>query len=172
VRILTYLDGLSYVQKDAPTVGASLFVDPHDAQVALLGPPPDGQDPPGYAFDDEVPPGYVYLVSSHLAGAMLSPDATPSQRQLAAHIHTAIDKVKFWLEQVHQDAKQLVVLTPAQLSLPSTLSMLDDMVTQTQLASSGQNDPLTGQQQGGVSWICSNIQRMANFEVRAYAASR
>src|SRR5438067_970904 len=86
--------------------------------------------------------------------------ATSSQHQLAAQIHTAIDKVKFWLEQVHQDAKQLVVLTPAQLSLPSTLSTLDDMVTQTQLAYSGENDPLTGQQQGGVSWICSNIQRM------------
>ncbi len=91
IRILDYLDGAASVQKDAPAVGTTLLVDPHDAQVPLLGPAPDGQDPPGYAFDDEVPPGYVYLVSSHLAGAVLSPDATQDQRALAAQIHLAID---------------------------------------------------------------------------------
>ncbi|HZT98172.1 MAG TPA: serine/threonine-protein kinase [Ktedonobacteraceae bacterium] len=168
IRILDYLDGAAYVQKDAPAVGPTLLVSSRDAQVALLGPAPDGQDPPGYSFDDEVPPGYVYLVSSHLGGTVLSPDATQDQRILAASIQAAINRVKNNLEQVHQDAKQLLMMTPDQLLQPSTLSILDDMVTQTQEAYSGQTDPLTGQSQGGTIWIYNNIQRLANFEVKPY----
>jgi hypothetical protein len=39
-----------------------------------------------------------------------------------------------------------------------------------QLAYSGQIDPLTGQAQGGALWIYSNIQRMANFEVKPHVS--
>jgi hypothetical protein len=168
IRILDYLDGAAYVQQDAPAVGLSLLVSQHDAQVALLGPVPHGQEPAGESYENEVPPGYVYLVSMHLDDTVLSPDATQDQRTLAASIQAAIDKVRSRLEQVHQDVKQLLTMTPDQLSQPSTLPLLDDMVTQTQLAYSGQTDPLTGQNQGGVIWICNDIQRMANFEVKPY----
>jgi serine/threonine protein kinase len=168
VRILDYLDGSSFVQKDAPAVGSVLLVDPHDAQVALLGIPPDGQDPPGYSYDDEVPPGYVYLIGSHMAGAVLSPDATQEQRDLAALIHVAIDQDKNWLEQVHQDAKQLVTMNASQLAQPQTLLLLDDIVTQAEHSYHGVTDPATGQQQGGAVWICGNIQRMANFDLQPY----
>jgi hypothetical protein len=145
-----------------------LYVDPKYAQVALLGPPPDGQDPPGYAFDDEVPPGYVYLVSSHLAATVLSPDATPEQRTLAAQIHAALDQVRSWLEKIHQDSGQLITMDETQLAQDSTLSLLDDLVTQAQFAYNGQTDPVTGQLQGGVIWATSNIQRMANFNLKPY----
>ena len=171
IRILDYLDGASYVQKDAPAVGSSLLADPLSAKIALLGPPPDGQDPPGYAFDDEVPPGYVYLVSSHLAGSVLSPDATQDQRSLAAQVHVAIDQVRGWFEQIHQDAKQLLVMDASQLGQPQALTLLNDMVTQAEHAYNGEINPLTGQLQGGVIWVCSNIQRIANFDLQPYKAS-
>lgn len=168
VRILDYLDGPKYVQKDVPAVGSALLVDAQAAQVPLLGPPPADQDPPGYAFSDEPAPGYVYLVSSHLAGTVLSPDATQDQRDLAQKVHVAIDQVKGWLEQVHQDAKQLIVMNADQLGQPQTLSLLDDMVTQAQHAYDGEIDPLNGQLQGGAIWVCSNIQRIANFDLKPY----
>jgi hypothetical protein len=168
IRILDYIDGKSFVQQDEPAVGPALYVDPNYAQVALLGPPPDGQDPPGYAFDDEVPPGYVYLVSSHLAATVLSPDATPEQRTLAAQIHAALDQVRSWLEKIHQDSGQLITMDETQLAQDSTLSLLDDLVTQAQFAYNGQTDPVTGQLQGGVIWATSNIQRMANFNLKPY----
>jgi serine/threonine protein kinase len=171
IRILDYIDGASYVQQDAPAVGGALLVNPHDAQIALLGPQPGEQDPPGYAYNGEVPPGYVYVVSSHLAGAVLSPDATAEQRALAAKIHVEIDTVKTQLERVHQDAKQLVTMNATQQAQSSTLSLLDDMVTQTQYAYTGQPDPQTGEQKGGVIWICNNIQRMAQFDIKLYAVS-
>ena len=168
IRILDYLDGAQYVQKDAPTVGSTLLADPHDSQVALLGPVPDGQDPPGYSFDVEPSPGYIYLVSSHLAGTVLSPDATDEQRSLAAEVHVAIDQTRGWLTQAHDDAKQLLAMNDNQLSQPSALPLLDDLVTQTQKAYVGQTDPTTGELHGGASWICSNIQRIANFELKPF----
>jgi serine/threonine protein kinase len=171
IRALDYLDGASFVRQDAPSVGPVLLSDAHDAQVALLGPPPDGQDPPGYSYDDEVPPGYVYLVSSHMDGAVLSPDATQSQRNLAAQVHLALDQLKSQFEQAHQDAKQLVAMNTQQLGQPQTLLLLDDMVTNAQLAYTGETNPLAGQQQGGVIWICNNIQKMAVFNLQSYKAS-
>ena len=168
IRILDYLDGAKYVQKDAPAVGPTLQTSTLDAQIPLLGPQPDGQDPPGYTFSDEPSPGYIYLVSSHLAGTVLSPDATDEQRSLAAEVHVAIDRTKGWLTKAHDDAKLLLAMDNNQLGQPSTLTLLDDLVTQTQQAYVGQTDPTTGELHGGASWICSNIQRIANFELKPF----
>jgi serine/threonine protein kinase len=168
VRVLDYLDGAAYVQQDAPTVGPILLSDAHAAQIALLGPAPGG---PVYPPSDQFTPGYVYLLSSHLAGAVLSPDATQEQRDRSAQIHRAIDQVKNWLEQIHQDAKQLVAMNSQQLGQPQALSLLDDMVTQAEHAYNGETNPLTGQQQGGAIWICGNIQLMAAFTLLPYKPS-
>ncbi len=168
IRILDYLDGAQYVQKDAPAVGSTMLADPRYSQVALLGPVPDGQDPPGYTFSDEPSPGYIYLVSSHLAGTVLSPDATDEQRSLAAEVHVAIDRTRGWLIKAHDDAKQLLAMDNNQLNQPSTLALLDDLVTQTQQSYVGQTDPTTGELHGGASWISSNIQRIANFELKPF----
>lgn len=168
VRVLDYIDGASYVRQDVPSVGPVLLSDAHDAQIALLGPAPGG---PVYPPTDQFTPGYVYLLSSHLAGAVLSPDATQEQRDRAAQIHIAIDQVRNWLEQVHQDAKQLVAMNAQQLGQQQALSLLDDMVTQAAHAYNGETDPLTGQQQGGAIWICGNIQLMAEFTLQPYKSS-
>jgi len=55
-----------------------------------------------------------------------------------------------------------------QLAQPQALSLLDDLVTNAQYAYTGQTDPLTGQLQGGATWVCSNIQRIANFELKPF----
>ncbi len=168
IRILDYLDGKDHVRADLPAGDPVMLADPLASQVPLLGPQPDGQDPPGYSFSDEPSPGYVYLVESHLAGTVLSPDATADQRDLAARVHVAIDQTRGWLEQIHQDTKQLVVMNKDQLAQPQALSLLDDLVTNAQYAYTGQTDPLTGQLQGGATWVCSNIQRIANFELKPF----
>jgi serine/threonine protein kinase len=170
VRILEYLEGESYVQQDTPQVGTERYADKFSAQIALLGPTPGALDPPGYSYDDEPSPGYVYLVPNHLAGAVLSPDATASQQALAAQIHSAIDQVRGELEQVHRDAQQLVKMDETQLAQPEALVLLNDMVTQADSASNGQIDPQTGQLTGGVTSIYYSIQRMAAFTVKTYQA--
>ena len=72
IRILDTIDGESFVHSDVAP-GTPLLVDARTVQVALLGPTPTNPDPPGYAYGDEVSPGYVYLISEHMAGAIQSP---------------------------------------------------------------------------------------------------
>ncbi len=168
IRILDYIDGKDNVKKDLLPNDPVMLADPLAAQVPLLGPTPDGKDPPGYVFDDEAIPGYVFLIDSHLNGTVLSPDATSDQRDLAAHVHVAINQTRTWLEQAHQDAVQLIKMDTEQLAQPQALSLLDDLVINAQYAYTGKTDPQTGQLQGGATWICSNIQRIANFELKPF----
>jgi eukaryotic-like serine/threonine-protein kinase len=171
VRMLDYLDGVSFVNKDVPP-GTPLLANKQDTQVALLGPAPQDGDPPGYVYQNEAPPGYVYLIQAHMNGAILSPQTTTEQRQLAIQINGGIDSVRHLLAQVYQDAKQLVGLTGAQLLQPSALTLLDDIATQAQYAYTGRPNPSTGIAQGGVLWIYDNLQRLATFDVTPYIASK
>jgi eukaryotic-like serine/threonine-protein kinase len=167
VRILDYLDGASLVHTDVPP-GTPLLADPRDAQVALLGPAPNNPDPPGYGYNGEAPPGYVYLIGIHMEGAIQAPQTTPDQRKLAIQINTGLDNVKRLLASAFRDAKQLSGMTSIQLLQPSSLSLLDDLVTQAQYAYTGQLNPATGQSEGGAIWIYGNLQRLANFDIKPY----
>ena len=168
IRILDYIDGKDNVKKDLLASDPVMLADPLAAQVPLLGPTPDGKDPPGYVFNDEPIPGYVFLIDSHLNGTVLSPDATSEQRDLAAHVHVAINQTRSWLEQAHQDAEQLIKMNNDQLAQPQALSLLNDLVINAQYSYTGKTDPQTGQLQGGATWICSNIQRIANFQLKPF----
>ena len=171
VRILDYLDGVSLVTTDVPP-GTALQVDAHAVQVALLGPAPQDADPPGYVYQNEAPPGYVYLIQQHMNGAILSPQTTQEQHQLAIQINAGIDGVRRWLTQVYTDAKQLVRFTEAQLLQPLALTLLDDIAAQAQYAYTGRPNPSTGVAQGGVLWIYDNLQRLATFDVAPYSAPK
>jgi len=76
-------------------------------------------------------------------GAILSPRSTSDQRKLAIQISRTLNEVKQELEQVRQDAKQLVTMTNAQLLAPSSLSLAEDMLKQAQYAYTGQSSPST-----------------------------
>jgi hypothetical protein len=167
IRILDYVDGASFAHTDT-SPGTPLLVDERTAKVALLGPAPTNPDPPGYAYSDDVPPGYVYLISEHMAGAILSPLTTPDQRKLAVQINTRLDNEKRMFKQIQQDAKQLLQMSDSQLLGTQALTLLNDLATQAQNAYSGQLDPTTGQSDGGSLWIYGNLQRLASFDIRQY----
>jgi len=154
IRILDYLDGLSYVQNDVP-VDSPVLVNERLARVSLLE----------FDIQHQVPPGFLYHIALHLKGLVDSPGATTAQKQLAIQVDTAISKVQALLEQVHQGAKKLVMMTGAQLLQPATLSLLDDMVKHAQDAFVGQFDPTTGEIQDGVTQIHFAIQRLASMDV-------
>ncbi|MEO8970988.1 MAG: hypothetical protein ABI406_05220, partial [Ktedonobacteraceae bacterium] len=153
VRILEYLDGLSNMQKDLPP-GAPVLVDPHIAQVGLLEFNPQQE-----------PPALLYHMGIHLRGLVQSPGASSAQQQLATRIDEAINKVQALLEQVHSDAKKLFALSAAQLVQQPALSLLDDMVTNAQLAFAGQFDATTGTVQNGVTQIHYAIAMLATMNV-------
>ena len=154
IRILDYLDGLNFVQRDVPPE-TPVLVDAHIAQVGLLE----------FAAPNQEPPGLLYHIGIHLNGLVQSPGASTAQKQLATHIDGAINKVQTLLEQVHQDAKKLFAMDAAQLVQTSALSILDDMVTNAQLAFTGQFDPTSGNVQNGVTQIHYAIALLATMDV-------
>ena len=157
IRILDYLDGGTYVNEDVPP-GTPVLIDPRMAQVSLLEFHPQSQDPPGY----------LYHIASHLAGLLRSPGASGDQQRLAIQIHVALDNIRQWLEQVRQDAKELVTMTDDQLLQHAARSLLNDMVTQANDAYVGKLDPATNQLQAGVTQVHIYIQRLATIDVVPY----
>jgi hypothetical protein len=154
VRVLDYLDGEANVQNDVPE-GTPLLVDPVIGKVGLLE----------FDVQNQEPPGYLYHIGLHLDGLVQSPGATAEQRTLATQIDTALNDVLALLQQMRQDAKQLVVMTDAQLLQPASLSLLDDLVKKAQDAFVGQFDPSTGEIQNGVTQIYYAIERLATLDV-------
>lgn len=161
VRILDYLDGSHYVQADVPP-GTPLLVNPRIAPVALLEFDPQNQNPPGYLFH----------INKHLKALTHAPGTSPNQRKLAAQINTYLDNVRYWLEKVHADARQLITMDDAQLLAQATLSLLDDMETQARAAYIGQIDPNTNQVRGGVIQIHFNIQLLATFAIAPFTPAQ
>lgn len=167
IRILDYLDGVSGVQADVPP-GTPLLADTHSVQVALLGPAPQYAQSPGFVYQNEAPPGFLYLVQAHLNGTVLSPQATAPQHQLAIQINASLDAVKLHLTAIYQDAKQLAFLTSAQLLQLSTRTLLTDLATQAQSASTGNSNAATSATPESAIGIYSSLQKLATFNVTSY----
>ena len=160
LRILDYLDGDSNVQADLPAG----ITPPNIAPVALLGSaaPAIGEQP--------LSADYLHEVSGHLSAIAQAPGATQEQRIGIAHINTELNSVRNWLERVHQDARQLVTMSDAQLLSQKAMTLMDEMVMQAFYAYTGQLDPSTGEIQGGVIQINNDIERLAAFNITTYKA--
>lgn len=156
VAILDYLDGSTQVQQDVPP-GTPLAANPQFSQVGMLE-----------LNAGQNPPGYLYHIALHLSGVLASPGSTQYQRNLAIQINTGINNVKGWLGKVRADAIQMVHMDDAHLALTSSLTLLNDMVTQSNNAYMGITNSSTGQVQQGMSQIYVNAQRLATFSVTAY----
>jgi hypothetical protein len=108
----------------------------------------------------------VYLISEHMGGAIESPQTTPDQRALAVQINQGLDREESVLEQVHQDAMQLLSMNDEQLLQPAALSLLNDLASQAQDAYSGQINPSNGEPEDGALWTYTNLQRLVTFDIR------
>ena len=157
IRILDYLDGKNYVQKDVPP-GTPLLIDARTVSVALLEFDPQNQNPPGY----------LYHINRHLQGIVQAPGATAAQQTLAGQIDTGLNILSNTLNLIHNDAKQLINLPQNQLLSNSTLTLLNDMATQADYAFNGKVNAGTNQKQGGAVEIFQNSQRLAAFVVTTY----
>ncbi|HEU5379491.1 MAG TPA: serine/threonine-protein kinase [Ktedonobacteraceae bacterium] len=171
IRMLDYLDGASFVATDVPP-HTPLLTDTREVQVALLGPDPQVIDPPGYVYQNEAVPGYVYLIETHINGVVLSPAIMPDQKDIAVQLIKGIDDLKSQFVQVYQDAKRLMHMSDTQLLQPSTLTMLNDIATHAQYAYTGHPDASHNALQGGALSIYANLQRLATFDVAPYTLAK
>ncbi len=160
IRILDYLDGQTYIQADVPT-GTPLLIDKNIAGVALLEFDKQKQDPPGY----------LDQIGRHLESLNTTPGTSARQRMLADQINPGLNQVTRWLGKVRTDAVQLVGKSPAQLLLPSSLSLLDDMQMQAFFAYVGRLNPSTNEIEPGVIQIHHDLQLLATLDVTPYSSS-
>ncbi len=116
------------------------------------------------------PHNYVDHLLFHMAGVIVSPGATPFQHALALQINRAINNVRAWLGQVHQDAVQLLHMTDQQLGSIPALETLGDLEAHARYASTGQTDPSSGVLQQGAEWIYDNVERLATLDVSPYSS--
>ncbi|GCE17877.1 hypothetical protein [Dictyobacter kobayashii] len=157
VRILDYLDGTQYVQtENIPSDIQPILVDPKIARVALLE-----------VSQSEEPPGYLKHIGNHLREIISSPNVNDSQKKLANEINLAINNVQSWYLGVHDDAAQLIHMSPQQLHQPGTMMTLNHMFKLANNAFVGETDPATNQVKEGVSQIHYEAQRLATFDIMA-----
>ena len=157
-RIIDYLDGATYAQKDLP--GQKLLVDPTIAKIGLLTFDPLTQDPPGY----------LYHIGKHLREITALPETSTEQRSLATQINQAINQVTFWFNVMRNDVLQLYHMNTTQLLGSDGRSLLDSIATYANDAFVGQINS-QAQVAEGVVQIHYEIQRMATFDVRACTAT-
>lgn len=153
-RVLSYLDGSTFLYKDIPG-NAPLLVDERLARVGLL----DVNGP------DQEPPDYVEHINKHLRGLLEANDTSPSLRAQINQLITAINNINHWLTQLRQDSQKLVNMTDAQLKQPSTLTLINDMISNSNNAFAGEVDPSTGQALQGVSWLHDHMELLATINL-------
>jgi hypothetical protein len=158
IRILAYLDGNTpYFWQEVPA-GTPFLGQLPNAAVAVLE----------FDVQNQKPPGYLSEIGTHLNALTQSPGVTQEKRLLAAQIDQSINNMQNWLEQVHQDAKQLINTPTAQYNSPASQSILDDMAANALYAFIGRLDPSISQVQGGMIQIHYSIQSLATFDVTPF----
>jgi hypothetical protein len=153
-RVLSYLDGSTFLYKDIPG-NAPLLVDARLARVGLL----DVDGP------NQEPPDYVEHIDKHLRGLLEANDTSVSLREQINAMITAINNINHWLTQLRQDSQKLLKMSTAQLKQPATLTLLNDMILNSNDAFAGQVDPSTGQALQGVSWLHEHMQLLATINL-------
>jgi serine/threonine protein kinase len=156
VRIIDYLDGIAYAQRDLP--GTPLLVDPIIARIGLLTFDPANQNPPGY----------LYHMDKHLHEISILPETTTAQSKLTLQIDQGINAVNAWDQQIHTDVLNLLTMSDTQLL--GSLSLLDEIATLANDAFVGKVNPL-GQVTYGVTQIHYASQALATFDVQACQAT-
>src|SRR5581483_9277582 len=153
-RVLTYLDGISFIGLDLPA-DAPTLVNDRLARVGLLEVSGQTQDPPGY----------LQHIVHHLNGLLQAGGNTSQLRQEEADLITAMNNADHWLTQVRRDAQQIMKMSDQQLQQPATLNLLNDMIDNANHAYTGQLDPATGQMREGVIWIHDHMQNLATLNI-------
>jgi hypothetical protein len=162
ISMLDYLDGTANVHMDVPP-GTPITADPAIAKVSLLTVDPVAQNR-DLATN---PPGDMDHLPLHLSELLRAPDITPEMRTLTQNILEALGHAKIWLQQVRMNAKQLVAMTPDQLTQDGARLLLDGLVTNATYAYIGQLNPANNTVITGVLQAHYDAQRLATFDITA-----
>jgi hypothetical protein len=164
VQILSYLDGMSFVEQDLPAASANVQtpLDTHLAALGLLNVRGTTQNPPSY----------MDQIAYHLNGLLNAPGSPGNVRVVAGKILPVLSTVTTWLQKLRGDDKSLLAMNDTQLGQSAALSLLDDMVLQASNAYSGTTNTVNGQLEQGVTWIHQQLQSIATITISTYVAGQ
>ena len=111
---------------------------------------------------------YLFRIDFQFITLSQSPGIRPAMKQSSLQIEKELKSLKTKFLAVHDDAKQLLSMTDAQLLRQDALSILDHMQTQANYAFTGQFDPSTGTVHPGVIQFHYQVQQLATFVIQTY----
>jgi eukaryotic-like serine/threonine-protein kinase len=111
-------------------------------------------------------PGYLVHIGEHLDGIVNSPGATQTQKTRAVQIEQDINLMQSPITKANNDAKQLVQMNDQQLE--QALNLRNDLFIQASIAFNGTIGSNTSTPQRSVTTICTEIQKLAQFEVQSF----
>ncbi|GER90807.1 hypothetical protein KDW_49690 [Dictyobacter vulcani] len=154
MRVLAYLDGTTFLYKDLPPK-SPLLVNERLARVGLLevnGP-------------NQEPPSYMAHIDHHLRGLLQADDASAPLRKQMNDLTTSMSDINSWLSQVRSDAQKIVKMDDNQIKQPMTLTLINDMIANSNHAFAGQLDPSTNQMRQGVIWLHDHMESLATLDL-------
>jgi hypothetical protein len=149
IRLLDYLDGSMYAWRESPA-DTPFLIDPKAGRIGLLNMTPD-----------QNPPGILTHVAIHLSGLANAPGHTLAQQHLALQIDQAITIVTALMQNMRKDVVHVLKMDAVHIQQLPALTLLNDIVINATAAYTGQIDAKTGENTGGVLWICQRIQGLA-----------
>jgi hypothetical protein len=153
VAILDTLDGDTAVQQDVPQ-HTPLVVDQSIARKPIL------------SLDPGAPvQGYLLEMSTQLFGFASSPGTSSAAQKLADTINKELSALQKTLEQLRQDAKEILASTDDSQLGP----LFADLLNQATIAYTGQIDASSGARVGGMDLIFSQLQQLTQFSVIQYS---
>jgi hypothetical protein len=158
MRILDYLDGIDYVQRDVPaSTPYQVHIDAPRSTFGIL-----------QFFPIQPLPGYLQHLSVHLIGVTSSPGANNLMREQAAQILASVNIVNRWFELIRKDAIQLIAMKDEQLQNEQASILLNDIAKNADYALNGEIDQVTGDTRLGVERIYDAIQSLATMDITLF----
>ena len=152
VSILDYLDGASFVRADIPT-GQDLLVEARQVETPLRS-----------LSAGQSPAGFVTTAAVKLQSLLTDPGITPNMTTLARESLNALTSAQGYLDQVHDDARQLVSMSNAQLLQPVARSLINSLLVSARYADEGQTNATTD----GIAFAGNTIQRLPAINISSY----
>ena len=97
-----------------------------------------------------------------------SPGVLREQVTQAGEISAELDVIHAWLEQIHQEAKQLVALDNPQLVQDEGIRLRGEINSLVTRGLNGGSDPGTGRAEKGVTAIAEQIQQLTSMDITRY----
>ena len=156
VSILYYIDGTTNVQTDVPpSQDKHTQIDETLAQTPLID-----------LTKQQAVSSYIYNINNRLLSLLAAPGASPTMSKRAQQTIDALPDTQNWLQQMHDYARRLLLMTDSALLQPGARDILDNMVTEANNAYNGPIDSSAPTPHTGAVFILNTIQLLAVLDVQ------